>query len=306
MLPGDRLRSFHRVRLPRRPPLPRSRPTLRAGERPSRPTLSSRAAPLNIVPPCIWRSPALRRKLNGPNRQCHSGLTLFLVRLSESTNTILEHLESQLEETEHEVTSSARFSLQEGRERLARALADVGIVENLTSVLVLVYGHFALQRGAALWNWPVEAASQRLPIWLTAVHLKDSRIVPKASITRVISIENETSFLDLVEQQGDNPGVALVYTEGQVNRAVVAVLRLLSEAAPLAQFQHQGDLDLPGLRILASLCDRAGLSIQPAFTLTLHADTLDLIDVLQSPGAEGKNREAEQVRLGLDDLSRRQ
>ena len=41
------------------------------------------------------------------------GLKLFLVRLSESTNTILEHLESQLEEIEHAMASSARFSLLE-------------------------------------------------------------------------------------------------------------------------------------------------------------------------------------------------
>jgi hypothetical protein len=39
---------------------------------------------------------------------------------------------------------------------------------------------------------------------------------------------------------------------------------------------------------------------------TLHADALDLIDVLQALGAEGENREAEQVCLGLNYLSRRQ
>jgi len=151
------------------------------------------------------------------------------------------------------------------RETLASALADIGMVENLTSVLVLVYGHFALQHGAALWNWPIEAASERLPIWLTAVHLKDSCIIPISPITRVISIENETSFLDLIEREGEKPGVVLVYSEGQANRAVVAILRLLSMAAPLAQFEHQGDLDLPGVRILSSLCARTGLLIQPAY-----------------------------------------
>ena len=80
MLPGDRLRSFHRVRLLHRPPLPRSRPTLRAASvHLAAPCLRAprRAGAPEHRPPCIWRSPALRRKLNGPNRQCHSLLALY-------------------------------------------------------------------------------------------------------------------------------------------------------------------------------------------------------------------------------------
>jgi hypothetical protein len=158
-----------------------------------------------------------------------------------------------------------RLNGLEGRESFARALAEVGIVENLTSIVVLVYGHFALQRGDTHWNWPEEAAREGLPIWLTAIHLKNSRVVSQSSLLQVISVENETSFLDLVERYGDDPSVVLVYTEGQANRAVVGLLRLLSDVAPSARFQHQGDLDLPGVRILASLCKRSGLPIQPAY-----------------------------------------
>ena len=127
----------------------------------------------------------------------------------------------------------------------------------------MVYGRFALQLGDRSWNWPEEAARERLPIWLTAIHLKDRCIVPATPITQVVSVENETSFLDLVEQHGDDRGTVLVYTEGQANRAVVALLRLLSDVAPAVEFQHQGDLDVPGVRILASLCDRSGLAIKP-------------------------------------------
>lgn len=163
-----------------------------------------------------------------------------------------------------------RLGSWEGRDGLARALAEVGIVENLTSVVVLVYGHFGLQRGNASWRWPEEAAQERLPIWLTAVHLKDGCIIPAMPITQVISVENETSFLDLIEQHGHDPGVVFVYTEGQANRAVVALLRLLADAAPFATFQHQGDLDLPGVRILASLADRTGLRIQ---SMNMDAET---------------------------------
>jgi len=159
----------------------------------------------------------------------------------------------------------ARLQGPEEREVFARALAEVGIVENLTSVVVMAFGHFALQRERANWNWPKEAARERLPIWLTAVHLKDSRVVSDAPITQVVSVENETSFLDLVEHNADDTGVVLVYTEGQANRAVVALLRLIFDAAPAASFKHQGDLDLPGVRILASLCQRSGLPIRAEF-----------------------------------------
>jgi hypothetical protein len=157
----------------------------------------------------------------------------------------------------------ARLDGLERREGFGRALGEVGIVENLTSVVVLVYGYFELQRGDASWRWPEEAAQRCLPIWLSAVHLNGCQIVPDAALTSVISVENETSFLDLIEAYGDDPSVVLVYTEGQANRAVVRLLRLLSDAAPTARFQHQGDLDLPGVRILASLAVRTGLRIQP-------------------------------------------
>jgi hypothetical protein len=149
-------------------------------------------------------------------------------------------------------------------------MAEFGIVENLTSVMVMAYGHFAFQRGDTCWNWPKEAARERLPIWLTAVHLKDTRVVPEVPVTQVISVENETSFLDLAERYGDDAGVVVVYTEGQANRAVVMLLRLLSDAGPTAQFKHKGDLDLPSVRILTSLCERSGLPIQPAY---LDAET---------------------------------
>lgn len=182
----------------------------------------------------------------------------------------------------------ARLNGLERRERLARALAEIGIVENLTSVVVMVHGHFALRRRGTSWNWPEDAARELLPIWLSAVHLRDSEVVPAAAITAVISVENETSFLDLVQRYGDDPTVVLVYTEGQANRAVVAVLRLLSEAAPTARFQHQGDLDLPGVRILASLAERTGLRIQP---VNMDAETHRRFEPYSIPLSELEHEE---------------
>ncbi|MCH8042510.1 MAG: DUF2399 domain-containing protein [Planctomycetes bacterium] len=151
------------------------------------------------------------------------------------------------------------------KERAIRALSLVGLVENLTSVTVLVFGRFALLRRGTQWNWATEAAEQQLPIWLSAQHLSNTHVVPNSSVHCVISVENETSFLDLIELHHDDDETVLVYTEGHANRAVVALLRLIARACPQAMFHHQGDLDLYGVRILASLIDRTGLSIEPMY-----------------------------------------
>ena len=90
-------------------------------------------------------------------------------------------------------------------------------------------------------------------------------MVPNSSAQCVISVENETSFLDLIELHHDDDETVLVYTEGHANRAVVALLRLIARACPHAMFHHQGDLDLYGVRILASLIERTGLSIEPMY-----------------------------------------
>jgi hypothetical protein len=61
----------------------------------------------------IWGNVAMRLEPRRVRTIADRGLKLLLVRLSESTNTLLAHLESQLEEIEHAVASSARFSLLE-------------------------------------------------------------------------------------------------------------------------------------------------------------------------------------------------
>jgi hypothetical protein len=58
-----------------------------------------------------WGNVAMRLEPRRVRTIADRGLKLLLVRLSESTNTILVHLESQLEESEEAVASSARFSL---------------------------------------------------------------------------------------------------------------------------------------------------------------------------------------------------
>ncbi len=158
---------------------------------------------------------------------------------------------------------ATQFQGLDTNEVRSRALAEVGIVENLTSVVVLVFGRFAIKRGAAMFRWPSEAAAEGLPVWLSALHLAGSEILSDQKIERVVCVENETSFLDLVEQHRHETTTVCIYTEGQANRAVIALLRLIAHSFPAASFEHHGDLDLPGVRILASLMERTGLDIQP-------------------------------------------
>lgn len=134
-----------------------------------------------------------------------------------------------------------------------------------TSVAVLAFGRFSLRRSEAEWHWATEAAGQQIPVWLTAQQLANAEVLPAPVIHRVISVENETSFLDLIEYHGGRGDTVLVYTEGHANRAVVALLHLMAEACPNARFYHQGNLDLYGVRILASLVERTGVTIDPMY-----------------------------------------
>lgn len=158
---------------------------------------------------------------------------------------------------------ATQFQGLDTNEVRSRALAEIGIVENLTSVVVLVFGRLAIKRGAAMFRWPIEAAVEGLPIWLSALHLDGSEILSDQPIQRVLTIENETSFLDFVDQRRDDASTICVYTEGHANRAVISLLRLIAQGFPNASFEHHGDLDLPGVRIVASLMERSGLRIQP-------------------------------------------
>jgi hypothetical protein len=82
--------------------------------------------------------------------------------------------------------------------------------------------------------------------------------------SRVVSIENETTFndyVDWVRAHGDDQIV--LCSQGQANWALVGILRLLAEAAPELPIFHWGDLDRFGVLILRSLRCRSGLSVEP-------------------------------------------
>lgn len=145
-----------------------------------------------------------------------------------------------------------------------QVLAETGIVENLISINVLLYGRLLLHHDSATWHWPLEAATAHMPLWLSAAQLERVSISAASPVRSVITVENETSMLDLIDQQGDDSQLVLVCTAGQANRAVIRLLSMLHKVFPAAMFEHQGDLDLPGVHILQSLRERTQIDIHPS------------------------------------------
>src|SRR5690606_8037980 len=111
-------------------------------------------------------------------------------------------------------------------ESRAIVLRDAGLVENLTSIAVLIYGALRLHVKEACWSWLEQAMEQRMPLWLSAAHLEGARFSSSGPIARIITVENETSFHDLIAANAGKDAV-LVLTAGQPNRAVIRSLQLL-------------------------------------------------------------------------------
>lgn len=149
----------------------------------------------------------------------------------------------------------------QGPEWRQKVLEHCGVCECLTSVRVLLFGNSELVGDGFCWSWPADAASEGMPIWLSMAHLEHATLRAMDSVHHVVTIENETTFWDMLEERDEDGPTLLVYTEGQANRAVVAALRQLAAASPHLTFSHQGDLDLPGIRIYHSLRQRTGIPI---------------------------------------------
>jgi hypothetical protein len=77
-----------------------------------------------------YRNIKMRLEPRRVRRIADRGLKLLLVRLTERTYSILEHLESQIEEIEQETASSARFSLLEVDDALGSVASLVDAVDS--------------------------------------------------------------------------------------------------------------------------------------------------------------------------------
>jgi len=175
-------------------------------------------------------------------------------------------------------------------ERRRLALECLGIFRNETPVDVLCFGSFFLEKRGARLDSPAAHRALGEPVRLMLLHLRDAR-VSRIRATRIVSIENETTFNDYVDRQKEGGGEEIVLcSQGQANWAVVRLLRLIHEAAPSVPVFHWGDLDRSGVLILRSLRHRSGVPVQP---LHMDRETLRRFSTEGLPLPPGEREEIE-------------
>jgi len=163
-------------------------------------------------------------------------------------------------------------------ERRRLALECLGIFRNETPVDVLCFGSFVLEKRGARLESPEAHRALGEPVRLMLLNLREARVA-QVRASRIVSIENETTFNDFVDRPGEGGGDEIVLcSQGQANWAVVRLLRMLHEADPSIPVFHWGDLDRSGVLILRSLRSRSGVPIRP-----LHMDP----ETLRRFSAEG-------------------
>ncbi len=159
-------------------------------------------------------------------------------------------------------------------------LEPVGITQRQRAVLdqtrlqvdssatrILVFGNLVFTKGARRFEYVAEHARLGEATILTHAQL-DSSVVGRAP-QRIVSVENETSFYDYIEQ-ADIDRELIICSMGQANRLLVRFIKDLASHAQ--EFVHWGDLDRSGVLILDSLRRRTGLDIKP---LLMDAATFD-------------------------------
>lgn len=183
-------------------------------------------------------------------------------------------------------------------ERRRLALERLGVFRNETPVDVLCFGDFVLEKRGARMDAPSVHHGLGEPVRLLILSLRGARVRTMRA-TRIVSIENETTFNDYVDRRsGGDGGEIVLCSQGQANWAVVRLLRLLHEADPSVPVFHWGDMDRSGVLILRSLRRRSGVPVEPMHMdretfLRFSADGLPLppgeageIDRLLAKGGE--------------------
>lgn len=150
----------------------------------------------------------------------------------------LKQLENALEKTLSQITDGAIQSLK-----------DMGLIENPRRVLL--HGPLRLELSGgmldlALLSGPVTLAETDIRL-ASAIH---------TTARRVLTVENETTFLELSKTNGDT---LLIHTSFP-GRAVLALITSLPSEIPL---YHFGDTDPAGFDILRDLRERSGRLIAP-------------------------------------------
>ncbi len=133
---------------------------------------------------------------------------------------------------------------------------DLGLLEKPRQVLL----HGPLRLNG------LDLASLRGAVTISETDIHQAEGVT-CSATRILTIENETTFLELVKL---NRGDTLLIQTSHPNRALVSLLARLS--ADLPSF-HFGDTDPAGFDILRSLREKTGRLFQPLhMRFRYHAD----------------------------------
>lgn len=175
-------------------------------------------------------------------------------------------------------------------ERRRLALECRGIFRNETPVDVLCFGSFVLEKRGARLEAPEAHRALGEPVRLMLLHLRESRVA-QVRASRIVSIENETTFNDYVDRLREGGGDEIVLcSQGQANWAVVRLLRMLHEAEPSVPIFHWGDLDRSGVLILRSLRRRSGVPVQP---LHMDPETLRRLEAEGLPLPPGEREEIE-------------
>jgi hypothetical protein len=132
------------------------------------------------------------------------------------------------------------------------------------------------------------------------LHLREAHAT-QVRASRIVSIENETTFNDYVDQLREEGGEEIVLcSQGQANWAVVRLLRMLHEAEPTVPVFHWGDLDRFGVLILRSLRRRSGVPVQP---LHMDPETLRRFSAEGLPLPPGEREEIEiLLKRPVDDI----
>jgi hypothetical protein len=125
------------------------------------------------------------------------------------------------------------------------SLEDLGLLEKPRQVLL----HGPLRLG------DLDLAALRGPFSLSETDLRAACDLHSAA-NRVLTVENETTFLELAKRNRDT----LLIQTSYPNRAVLALLQRLPAELPVFHF---GDTDPAGFDILRDLRQRTGRRIQP-------------------------------------------
>lgn len=144
-----------------------------------------------------------------------------------------------------------------------QSLEDLGLMEKPRQVSF--HGPLRLELPGGMLNLGLLHA----PAFISETDIHRA-IAIHCDASRVLTVENETSFLELAKLKGDT----LLIQTSYPGRAVLALLALLPSHLPI---HHFGDTDPAGFDILRDLRERSGRTIQPLhmrYRPSEHSETL--------------------------------